>query len=284
MATAERKAELIRNFSAKIEEVNAACSKGTSAELEGKLAELTNIEKEYRTILEKEVFGSLDNAHEAIVKHHFKTISHKKITDEGRMTGVEKSDKMVQIDLKKFCEYKGLDLDWYYELQALNKRLTLRVAESIGVGAAEMKKIDDSYAMDRLASDIELGKTPTSDTQVVKHMQKVLDTLSPDEGRINKYDLGYVMACYTKRNNRVALRVQCSKHTMLMSLMGDVFYRIATGGVYGADYKQKAVTEVEPENAAPKAKAPKAQATKIPEPEKVSDSNPIPTSEGNAAA
>ena len=200
----------------------------------------------------------------AIELHHFTTIGHKRVTDEGRMTGVEKADRTVQIDLKRFCEVKGFDLGWFYELQALNKRLTLRVAEGIGVTAAEMKRIDDSYNMDKLASEIQLGKTPTSDTQVVKHMQKVLDMLSPGEGKVNGHDLGYVMACYTKRNNRAALRVQCSKHTLLMSLMGAVFYRIATKGVYGVDYKRNGAAPTEVKKDEPKGSAPKAKRTSAP--------------------
>lgn len=264
MATKNRKAELLKDYEAKIAEVNQACAKGTNADVEGKLAELVNIEKEYRSLRESEVFAGLLDTHQAIELHHFTTIGHKKTTDEGRMTGVEKAERTVQIDLKKFCEVKGFDLGWFYELQALNKRLTLRVAETIGVTAAEMKRIDDSYNMDKLASEIQLGKTPTSDTQVVKHMQRVLDMLSPGEGKVNGHDLGYVMSCYTKRNNRAALRVQCSKHTLLMSLMGDVFYRIATKGVYGVDYKRNGAAPTEVKKDEPKGSAPKAKRTSAP--------------------
>lgn len=293
MAKSERKAQLMKDFEAKIAEVNKACAKGTNADVEGKLVELTNIEKEFRAIRESEVFAGLADTHQAIELHHFTTIGHKRVTDEGRMTGVEKADRTVQIDLKRFCEVKGFDLGWFYELQALNKRLTLRVAEGIGVTAAEMKRIDDSYNMDKLASEIQLGKTPTSDTQVVKHMQKVLDMLSPNEGKVNGHDLGYVMACYTKRNNRAALRVQCSKHTLLMSLMGDVFYRIVTKGVYGVDYKRNNAAQTEVQKEAPKgsktssktgaktgsksrAKTAKAETSKVPEQEPMTGKKAAP--------
>lgn len=278
MATKNRKDELMTAFEAKIAEVNQACSKGTNADVEGKLAELVNIEKEFRAIRESEVFAGLMDTHQAIELHHFTTIGHKRVTDEGRMTGVEKADRTVQIDLKRFCEVKGFDLGWFYELQALNKRLTLRVAEGIGVTAATMKRIDDSYSMDKLASEIQLGKTPTSDTQVVKHMQKVLDMLSPGEGKVNGHDLGYVMACYTKRNNKASLRVQCSKHTLLMSLLGDVFYRIATKGVYGVDYKRNGAAPTEPKAekvSEPKAKTVSKPSAKKPKAEKVSEPEPM---------
>ncbi len=287
MATKNRKAELLKDYEAKIAEVNQACAKGTNADVEGKLAELVNIEKEYRSLRESEVFAGLLDTHQAIELHHFTTIGHKKTTDEGRMTGVEKAERTVQIDLKKFCEVKGFDLGWFYELQALNKRLTLRVAETIGVTAAEMKRIDDSYNMDKLASEIQLGKTPTSDTQVVKHMQRVLDMLSPGEGKVNGHDLGYVMSCYTKRNNRAALRVQCSKHTILMSLMGDVFYRIVTKGVYGVDYKRNGAAVTEPKDekgSAPKAKTGSKTRAKKSKAAEVSTPEPMTAEKAPAAA
>lgn len=238
MATKDRKAQLVKEFEAKVAEISKACTDGTNAEVEGKLAELTNIEKEYKALREKEVFASLADVHEALERHHFDTIGHKKLTNEGVMMGVEREDKIILIDLKKFCEYKSFDLAWYYEMQALNKRLTMRIASSLGVSAKELKEIDNSYAMDKLAQEIELGKTPTSDTQCVKHIQRVLDELSEGEGKVNGHDLAYVLSCYSKRNSKATLRVMCSKHTMLQTILTDVFHRVATGGVYGVDYKK----------------------------------------------
>lgn len=261
MATKDIKARLLADYEAKIAEVNKICAKGTAAEVEGKLTELKNIENDYRALREKEVFASCADVHEALVQHHFTTISHKKISDDGVMTGVEKSEKMVQIDLRKFCEYKSLDMGWFYEMQALNKRLTLKAATELGVSAKELKSIDDSYSMDKLAAEIDLGKTPTSDTQCVKHMQKVLDSLSEGEGRVNSHDLTYVWLCYAKKNNKNALRVICSKHTILQSLLMDVFHRVVTNGTYGVDHKRVSPavegSETKTETAKPKTKTPK---------------------------
>lgn len=243
MATKERKAQLLKEHTAKIAEVNSVCAKGTNAEVEGKLTELANIEKEYRAIYEKEVFASLPSVRDALEMHHFETISHKKLTDEGVMTGVEASVKNVQIDLKRYCESHNLDTAWYYELQALNKRLTLKVAMSIGVPANKIREINDCYAMDKLAEQIELGKTPDSNTQCIKHMQKVLDMLEPECGKINNYDLAYVMAGYTKRSNKESLKVVCSKHSILQSLLTDVFHNVLTHKGYGLDFKRKNATE-----------------------------------------
>lgn len=257
-----RKDEIVRAHATKISEYTTLCEKGTPAELAAKMKEIEALEEEYLSIHEKDIFKSLEDVHAAFVMHHFETISHKEEKEQKRLTGLSRVDKTIQINLKKFTDYKGISPMWYYELQALNKRLTMRVAESLGVTPAEVRAIDDSFAMDGLARAIELGETPLSDAQCVKHMQKVLDTLAPSTGRVNGYDLAYVMAGYTKRAKKTALVVQCSKHGALMSILGDVFHRIATKGVYDVDYKRTKVavpaTTAEPNPAKP-AKAKKSK-------------------------
>lgn len=253
MAKKEIKDRLVAEFEAKIAEINVACTNGTSAEVDNKINELKAIESQYLKVREKEVFASCEDVHDALITHTFVTKSHKKDTKDGVMVGVLEAERVVQIDLKSFCEYKGLPLKWFYHMQALNKRLTLKVATDLGMSAEEIKEIDDSYAMDKLAGEIELGKTPTSKTQCVSHMQEVLDMLSEGEGRVNNHDLQYVMLCYGKKSNKNALRVICSKHSILQSLLTTVFHRVATNGAYGVEYKTKSVDEVsQPEQKAAK--------------------------------
>lgn len=238
MAKVNMKEQLVKDYEAKIAEVNATITNGTNAEVEARLSELSNIEKQYLIIHEKDVFAACSDVHAALVQHDFTTISHQKESDNGVLTGVVATTKTVVIDLRKFCEFKGLPMGWYYEMQALNKRLTLKVAQEIGVSAQEMKRIDDSYAMDKLASEIELGKTPTSNTQCVKHMQTVLDELSPNEGKVNGHDLAYVWLTYAKRNNKKALSVACSRHSALQTVLTDVFHRVVTDNSYGVEYQE----------------------------------------------
>lgn len=241
---ANAKERLMADFTAKISEVNKTITDGKSAaEVDGKLAELSNIEKEYLGLREKEIFASLPDTLSAIRMHHFETISHKKESEEGRLVGVKASEKTVQIDLRKFCEFKSLPTDWWFELQACNLRLTMKVALAIGMKPADVKKINDSYAMDKLAAQIELGKTPESNTQCIKHIQTILDAVCPGAGKVNNYDLSYVMAGYTKRSNKESLKVVCSKHKILQSLLMDVFHNVVTGKGYGVDFKRKSADE-----------------------------------------
>lgn len=232
------KDRLYSEYKAKIVEVNTVCGKATNAKVEELVNQLKKIESDYRTVYEREVFASLDTVHDALVAHHFTTISHKVTRDEaGVMTGVEQDDKEVVIDIKKFCEQKGLPMGWYYEMQALNLRLTLKAATELGMSKDEISKINNSYTMDKLAKEIELGKTPLSVSQCVKHLQKVLDSLSEGEGRVNTHDFNFVWMCYGKKSNKNALIVKCSRHSILQNLLMSVFHRVATGKSYGVDCK-----------------------------------------------
>lgn len=263
MANFEKnKGVLKAEYDAKINEINKMIGKATSSQVEEELVKLQSIEKEYLTVTEKEVFASLPTVHEAIVKYEFETIGHKRKMEKGVMMGVEGNKRNVQIDLKKFCEEKKLDMGWWYELQALNKRFTLRLALAIGASKRDIEEIDSSYCMERLAKDIDLGKTPTSDTQCVKHMQRVLDLLSDGEGRVNGHDLAFIVSCYGKPDKKKALNVIASKHSLLQSNLQRVFHRVATGGVYGLSYKKDnatATTEAKTETAPKKEKAVKVK-------------------------
>ena len=93
MAKSERKAQLLKDYEAKIAQVNQACAKGTNADVESKLQELINIEKEFRSIRESEVFAGLSDTHQAIELHQ------KNIREEKRY-GKERTESAVAEGLR----------------------------------------------------------------------------------------------------------------------------------------------------------------------------------------
>lgn len=251
MTNKERMAEFEKNIGNKIDQYNALMKDGTRLQLDTIEEELKSLERDYRALAEIEVFNNLEDMDSALKMLNFETVTHKRITKEGIFCGYEKIKKAVQIDIYKFARHKGYNTDWFYELQALNKRLTLKVALNLGLTTEQIRKINDSYSMECLAEDIDLGKTPDSDTQCVKHMQKIFDMLGDVSGKINSHDLGYVLACYTKKS-RESLKVRCSNHKLLQTIITDVFHRVVTNGKYDIEYKAKEVT-------APVEEVPKAE-------------------------
>lgn len=258
MATKDRKLQIVDLHKEQLSKLNKMVGQASQAEFDKEQAELTSLEQEYTAILEKETYRNTPDVVDLLTMHHYTTISHKPIRDKGVLTGFEYAEKDVPVNLRNYCDELGYDLSWFYELQALNKRLTMKVAEAVGFTPKQVAAIDGSYAMSEQARKIELGGTPTSNTQCVKHMQRVFDLLAPNTGKVNNHDLAFVMACYSKKG-RAALKVACSKHNALMGILLDVFHRVVTGGVYDVDYKTvKPKTATVSEKKADKPKAEKA--------------------------
>lgn len=234
------KESLVADFEGKVSEINAMCAEGSVNQLEAKLKELKEIERQYLVAREKEVFGSLSDTLDAIQTLEFDTLYHKKLSEGGVMTGVERCDKNVMIDLQKFCDHKGFDSSWYYDMCALNKRLTLKVNLDIGKRtAAEVEQFDQTYYMKKYVSLKELGKDPTTKTQCVKHLQEVLDSIWDGLGKVTNYDLAFILYQYGKSNRKdnKKLSIVCPKDKTLLELITKVAYHLATGSEYGIEFK-----------------------------------------------
>lgn len=240
MATVEeRLGVLAKTHKEKVEALNTAVHSGTAAQVTALTDEIKKLEKDYKVLAEKKLYTSITSPRALVLQRDFPVISNSRVMSEGTFVGYQVSEKRVPVNMKLFCELHELPLDWWYETQALNKRMTLAIAQNLGLSAAALKEIDNSYAMEKLASEISLGKTPTSNTQIVRHIQRVFDLLIPEEsGKVNTHDLEYIRSGYTKISRKENLSVICGKHSLMMSLLTDVFYHILTNTAYGVDYKR----------------------------------------------
>ena len=135
-----------------------------------------------------------------------------------------------------------------------------------GSSKAQIKQICDSFYMNKLARQIELGETPDSNTAICKQLQQVLDgILYEDNGkgknvyRVNNHDVAYLLMCYTKRGKKT-LSVAVAKNAYMHRLIADVAHRIVTNKAYDLEYRmisaekvQKAKAEAAAEKKAAKA-------------------------------
>lgn len=153
-------------------------------------------------------------------------------------------EKERQIDLLAFCKRAKLDTDWQYIVSKFNQLMCLRTAKTLGFSTAEIKALTSSYYLRDLAKQIEMGATPTSNTQVCKQLQRVIDNILPNENgeanyKCNNYDVAYLDALYSKKSNKSRLTVRVSNDAFLRRTLVDILYRLVTGGKYGVDgYKQ----------------------------------------------
>lgn len=232
----------------KINEYNAALKENDFAKASRVEQELREAETSYAEAKCVEVFTDLaksDNPVKAAVEmHSFLVVGHRAKREDGVITGLEViEDKVRQIDLVKLCKFCDLPVSWQYKVEKFNQLLALRAATELKMTKAQIKKICDSFYMNDLARQVEMGETPGSNTAICKQLQQVLDDiLFEDNGkgkniyRVNNHDVAYLLMCYTKRG-RKNLSIAVAKHSYMHRLVMDVAHRIVTGKTYDLEYR-----------------------------------------------
>ena len=147
-------------------------------------------------------------------------------------------DKERQIDLfklYKYCGEKGIGADpkWLYMAEQLNMLLTAQKAQDLGL---DPKKVNDSFAMSNIAREIDLGKSPTSKTNILKTLQSIITAMLGEGYKAASHDVNFLMSAYSKKN-RKALTITTANHKTLRGLLAEICHRIVTGKTYAVDYK-----------------------------------------------
>ena len=136
-------------------------------------------------------------------------------------------DKERQIDLlklDKFCGGIGADPNWMHVAQKMNFLLTAQKAKDLGLDPA---KVNDSYAMSEIARQFEMGKNPTSKTNLLKTLQMVVTAMVGDGHKATSHDVNFL------------LTVSCANHRNFRGYVMEVCHRIVTGKSYELEYKTK---------------------------------------------
>lgn len=274
--------QILMEKEAAIVEAIAACNKALAENDAAKLKNCENNLKEAESAYTKakmditfdECKGAENPMIAAVTKHSIEVIGHKVVTEDGAVIGYERvDDKIKQIDLVKFCKWIEAPTLWQYKVEKLGFLLCLRVAKDIGLTAAEVAKISDSYWLDEKAKELEMGGTPTSNTQVCKLLQTVIDAiLFVDDGKggnkfkCNSHDVAYMDKVYSRRSKQI-LTVRVAKTSFVHAIVADVLHRIVTGKKYGVDgFRVKKDAESKPAEAKP-VKGSEAPKTVVYEPE-----------------
>ena len=147
-------------------------------------------------------------------------------------------DKERHIDLfklYKYCGEKGIGADpkWLYMAEQLNMLLTAQKAQDLGL---DPKKVNDSFAMSNIAREIDLGKSPTSKTNILKTLQSIITAMLGEGYKAASHDVNFLMSAYSKKN-RKALTITTANHKTLRGLLAEICHRIVTGKTYAVDYK-----------------------------------------------
>lgn len=129
----------------------------------------------------------------------------------------------------------GYDKNWVSVVQKVNFLLTARKAVELGLDPTE---VNDSYSMNSIARQMDMGKTPTSKTQLLKAVQAAVTAMIGEGYTVLARDVNYLLSIYSKKG-RHALTVSCARHGYMRGCLMEICHRIVTDGVYGLDYQQR---------------------------------------------
>lgn len=148
---------------------------------------------------------------------------------------VEKERQIDLYKLHKYCGDKGIGADpqWLYMAEQFNMLLTAQKAQDLGI---DPKAINDSYAMSNIAREINLGKNPTSKTNMLKTLQSIITAMLGEEYKATSHDVNFLLTVYAKKN-RKALTVTAANHKSLRGYLAEICHRIVTKKQYAVDYK-----------------------------------------------
>ena len=148
---------------------------------------------------------------------------------------IEKEKPIDLFKLYKYCGDNGIGADpkWLYMAEQFNCLLTAQKAQDLGI---DPKQINDSYAMSNIAKQIDLGKNPTSKTNLLKTLQTVITAMIGEGYKATSHDVNFLLSVYSKKS-RKALTVTAANHRYLRGYLAEICHRIVEGKTYGIEYK-----------------------------------------------
>lgn len=189
----------------------------------------------------KELAESDDPMKNAVLKFFYPVIKYteKKDKDTGIIIrAITDGGRPIDLgDLHKRLNGIGADHKWLYTAQKLNFYLTKRVADEVG---ATIKS--DAFRMTEIAREIDLGKNPTSNTNMLKTLQAVITQMLGEGYKATSHDVKYLLNVYANDNKKSKTGITAANHKTLRNYLKKVCYRILTGGT-GYDVDQKEIKE-----------------------------------------
>ena len=226
-----------------VKEYNEAIQTGKFEEASKVDAKLTEKVNEYTATVRDMCFEDCKNTANPMLTA-VTTLSYVTIGTKDEQKGDDKVpvrsivDKERPIDLfklDKYCGGIGADKNWLHIAQKMNLLLTAQKATDLGL---DPKAVHDSYAMSEIAREFDMGKNPTSKTNLLRTLQTVITAMLGEGYKATSHDVNFLLSVYSKKN-RKALTVTCANHRYFRNYIAEICHRIVTGKAYELDYKTK---------------------------------------------
>lgn len=206
-------------------------------------SEIDNIIGEYTGTSKQICFEDCRNSGDpmmtAVKRLTFTTIRAVYKAPEGELIekcSIENVEKPISLEaLHKYCDGIGNDKKWIYYAQKLNFLLTVQKAKDLGI---DPKSINDSYAVAEIARDLDMGKTPTSKTNMLRTLQTVVTAMVGEEFKATSHDVNFLLSVWAKKSNKKALTVQAARHRSMYGFLMEICHRIVLSKAYEIEVKE----------------------------------------------
>lgn len=222
----------------------------TAAEEALKEAEATYL-KDKRNAVYEELAATKEPVREALTRLEFQTVAHKINRENGITTDVTiHMDKNVRIDLLEFCRRYGIACDWKHLIDKYRLLLAFSVGIKLGFSTDELRAMNNSQTIMEIIRKKEEGKTPDSNTSLVKGLQEIFDAiLFDDNGKgknvhkvLNKDVEFLTIHCF--KGGKKAFQTDMAKEKNIQLKIWEMMSRVLRDARYTLTYEDS-LTKIE---------------------------------------
>ena len=228
--------ELVRDYNQENQEGHVSEAFRIAADLEQKINEYG---AESMALCFEEVKATEDPMLEAVKRLTYPAIAVKdeKVGESEIIvrTVIDRDRPIDLLRLDKFCGGIGHDKNWAHIAQKMNFLLTAQKCIDLGISP---KAVNDSYSMSEIAREFDMGKNPTSKTNLLRTLQTVVTAMLGEGYKATSHDVNFLLSVFAKKN-RKALTVTCANHKNFRGYIAEICHRIVTGKPYVVEFKQK---------------------------------------------
>lgn len=160
-----------------------------------------------------------------------KRVVESKDDETGRITGVNIETKKTRIDLAKFCDFAHLDKTWINQTARLLVLLVSKKRDLFAMSSDDLAK--QSIVFHNVLNELKDGKTPNSNTQIVRLIQEIVDgTIFVNDGsgnnsyRCTNHDILFISEAVMKFNAKEKCALDSMNDRQFQSVMMSVFAHI----------------------------------------------------------
>ena len=212
--------------------------------------EIKEVVNQYTSVARQECYDECvatgDAMLEAVKRLTFASIgtTFEKVGEDKEIEIIKIIDKDKTIDLAglhRFAGGIGKDKSWISQVEKFNFHMTARQAKRVVKNKANLtallKEINDSYAMSKVAQEIDMGKDPTSNTKLLGTLQDIVTAMVGEEYKATSHDRDFLCDIYAGKG-KTALTVNCANHKFFRTYILAVCHSIVTGEDYQVSFKK----------------------------------------------